>query len=488
MTWNRRQLFQASGALAAGALLGGCSRESAPGGAGEGAKGPLTFWEHNGGLQRLHQEILEEFENSAEGVPVEYHYEPLKSFGQSLQLAKQSGQLPDVHTLAGLGLPVAQLVQEEWFQPLDLHDAVERLPADTLIEGITTFGGTVYTFPIISFRQYWTPTWYFSDRIAEFDLDPDSPPTTYDEFRSACAQVKQASDGNTYGWMAKLGAANHMSAEVDDLAQAAGFPGAQGLDFTTGEFAYDADGYVTALEFLLSLKQDELIHPASVSLPGAEAALRWAGGEAAFYFDGPWRPGLVVEETPQLSEHLRVAPMLVPEQGTPVTAYRPPQPGMYWIAHDSELGEEAGTLLREHFTTEQYFTRMAQSMGQVPLDLDAAAKAENVHPAYRQILEWYSDQVFLAPSPAVKNSDVSHVNAETRPVTPDIADTVNGLFSGELTDIRGSLKQLSGKLSAAREEAISVAKQKHGVDVDENAWAFPNWQPRTDYGNEMYDG
>ncbi|MGH3749492.1 MAG: ABC transporter substrate-binding protein [Micromonosporaceae bacterium] len=475
---TRRQVLQTLGLTATAAALAACSsgKQKSP--------DQLTFWSHNGEMQELFKKTFAGYEKQPGGLPVELKYEPLKTMGQSLQLAWQSDQMPDIHTLAGLNLPPAALHEKGWFAPIDLGDAEQRLPAGSLIDGIHRFDGKTYSFPVVSFRQHWAPVWYRADAVSKLGLDPDAPPRTYDEFRAACRKAKKASGGKVFGWMSKLGGGDHMTPAITDLAQGAGFTGSfAGTDFRTGEYAFHSDAFVTAVEFLLSLHKDKLMFPGSVTIDGLQAQLRWAGGAAAYFFDGPWLPGMVKRQLAQKSEQLRVAPMLVPDSGTAVTAYRDPQQGNFWISSKSKHAEAASQLLREHFTTPEFFAGIASSSA-VPANLDAVAKAD-VHPEYRKLVGWYQEQVFLAPSPARANPDVAKVLAKVRPVQPNYPDTLHGLFTGDLPDVRKALKQLSDNLSAERERALKEAVGE-GAKTSLDDWAFPNWKPGADYTEDQY--
>jgi arylsulfatase A-like enzyme len=66
---------------------------------------------------------------------VQYTYYKPAKMGQALQLAKQSGQLPDIRTNAGLNLPAATLVAAGWAQPLDLSDEAKARVKDSLFGG-----------------------------------------------------------------------------------------------------------------------------------------------------------------------------------------------------------------------------------------------------------------------------------------------------------------------------------------------------------------
>ncbi|WP_419999547.1 ABC transporter substrate-binding protein [Streptomyces boninensis] len=483
-TLSRRALLGAIGAAGATAALGACSTAPSAGKSSGGGKG-LKWWDHFNPLQDLHKEVFAEFQKDT-GIPVEYTPQQTGKMGQALQLARQSHQLPDVFTNAGLQLPPQALVKAGWFQPMELSEkALSRLPDDALVDGINVIDGKVYNFPLFHLRQYWAATWFNKELVEKAGLDPDSPPETYDEFRKAALAVRKKGGGDAYAWMLALGQPPRLREQIGFLAQAGGFEGhaMDGVRYKTGEIAFHDDAYVHAIEFWLSLKKDKLLVPGTESFVDKDARARWAAGTAAFYFDGPWCAGVVSRDLKQFADKLGVGPMLVAEKGAPVTAYRPPSEGPFWISGESKKQKDASRLL-EYFTRPEHYVKLAAKMDQPPLDLDAIDKAD-VHPTYKQVVALFQDAVFKAPAPAKKNPDVAKVQAEQKSPQPQLGEVVQGLFSGDLTSVRGELKKLSDRNAKDREQAMAKAKKK-GAKVDVDSWAFPNWEPRKDYTADMY--
>lgn len=483
---DRRRFLQLSGLATSGlvgAAVAGCDTAPTETGGQGGAGTGLRWWDHFSPLQDLHKEIFAAFEKDT-GVPVEYTPVQTAKLGQSLQLAQQSHQLPDVHSNVGLDLPLAALIKDNWYQALQLGDDVlDRLPPDALVEGITTFDGKAYSFPIFSPKQYWAATWFNRDLVAKAGLDPDNPPATYDEFRTAARQVKQRGGDNIYGWMLALGQPPRLAEQIGFLAQAGGFAGAGGRLFESGEFAYHDDAYVNAIEFWLALRKDGVLVPGTESFDDKIARTRWATGLAGFYFDGPWCAGVVKQDLSEFTEKLAVGPMLVPESGMPVTAYRGPSGGAFWLSGESKQRKQASELLGR-LTTPEYYVGLAEHMDQPPLDLSAVDRAD-VLPVYKKLVGWFQESVFLAPSPVIQNPDIAKVDAELQPIEPDLGMIVQGLFSGDLSDARTELKKLSDSSTKERERAMKEAVGK-GAEVALVDWAFPTWTPRQDFTVEMY--
>lgn len=473
---TRREFLAAAGAVGAVTALGACDT----GTGGSSGDDALTWWDHTPNLQQANQRIFKQFEEKT-GTRVDYTYHLTAKLGQALQLAKQSDQLPDVFTNVGLKLPAPALIKGGWFQPVEFSDeAIGRLPANTLIDGIHVFDGKVYSLPVFNDRQYWAATWFNTEMLSAAEVEP---PSTYDDFRAAAKAVKESTGDETYGWIFNLGQPERLAEVVNFLAQGAGFEGFSGQLYRTGEIAYDDDAYLTVFEFLLSLQEDGLLFPGSQSLDDKAGRVRWAAGAAGFFFDGPWCAGTLSQDAPEFLEKLDVAPMIVPEAGQDPVAYRGPQGGMYWVSGASERVDKASELLG-YQTQEQFYIDIANGMAQPPLDLAAIEKAD-VHPAWKKLVGWYQDTVFQAPVAVVQNGDIEKVNAEAEQVEPDLGTIIQGAFSGDVPDVQKALKELTDKSTQDRERSIAEAKKK-GAKVELDDWAFPNWQPGKDFTKDMY--
>ena len=156
---TRRRLLRSAGLLAGAFALAACDtaptttgggpsgtqgRSQRKSGSGTGGSGPLRWWDQFNPLQELHRKVFESF--TADGGPSVEHtvYNPNEQ-GQALQLAFNSGQLPDVFTLAGVGVPPAALLAQGWFSPLPNGDAIQKaLPEGSIVPGLHTFDGKLY--------------------------------------------------------------------------------------------------------------------------------------------------------------------------------------------------------------------------------------------------------------------------------------------------------------------------------------------------------
>lgn len=441
----------------------------------------IAWWDQFLPLEQYHRSIWDAYQQANPEVTVEYTVYNPQEMGQALQLAYESQQMPDVHSLAGLGVPPEQLVRNGWFQPLTNGDAIRQaLPEGSLIEGFTTFENQIFSFPLFTFRQYTTLNWYNRSLLEQAGLDPETGPRTWDEFRQAAKAITDAGGGRLFGWIQGLSFTERLGTHAEELAQAAGAPGP--IDFRTGEYAYATDPFVQAIEFLVSLQQDGTIFPASSTLDARTARARWATGVAGMFLDGPWNVGVVQTEFGDFLEQVGVAPIPTPD-GQASTIAKPPAGGVFWISSQSQNPDIAADLLAQ-FTTPEYYVGLAERMDQPPLDLAAVEQAE-VHPTYRQAIQSFEERVRLAPSAIARNPVVAQVNAEMTDIHPNLGEITQGAFSGDVTDVRAALQQYVDQLTAERERAIGVVQQAGGqVSLDD--WVFPNWDPAQDFTPEMY--
>jgi multiple sugar transport system substrate-binding protein len=251
------------------------------------------------------------------------------------------------------------------------------------------------------------------------------------------------------------------------------------MTYTTGEFRYDDDSYVDAIEFWKELNDSGYILQGSGSLTVADARSRFGSGIAGFFPDGPWCAGGVRNVTPDFVPLLGVGPILTAETGAPVVTYRGAPAGQFLIAGNTEDPQKASELVSS-FTSAEYLTGLANGMDQPPLDLSVVQGAEDAIEPYKMLAEWFAETVKRGPEAVVKNAQVAKVQAASKPVTPHLGDIVQGYLGGQVSDLKGALRTLNDAFSADREQALATAVAG-GAQVSLDDWAFPDWAPGQDY-------
>ena len=71
------------------------------------------------------------------------------------------------------------------------------------------------------------------------------------------------------------------------------------------------------------------------------------------------------------------------------------------------------------------------------------------------------------------------------PISPNLAETVQGIYTEQIGDIEGAIQDLADRANAELDRAIAAAQEK-GADVSRDDYVFPNWDANEDYGEEKY--
>ena len=472
---TRRRFLQGSSALALASVVGACGSDEGGSGSEGGGEGGLQWWDHFSSFQKFHADWAKK-ESEALGTNVTYTYYEASKAPEALQLANQAKALPDVYSNV-VGIPLAALVKDNWVHELNISkDILDKLPKGLNTEGVTNIGGKLYGLPLFSFRQYTAVTWFNTDHFAKAGLDPNAPPATYDDFRAACQKMK---DAGIAPMTLALGAdGGRVRDEMDDMAQTGGFTGYQGLNYTTGEYQYHDDAYVNGIEFWKELYDSGMMLPGTNNFSVVNARTRFASGGVGFFIDGPWLPGGSKVLAPAILPKIGGGQILTAEAGAKVATYRGLGNPTFFVSGTSKDPENATKIL-ESFTTEEYQKSMTAAMDQPPVNLDVVDSADVIEP-YKKIINLYKEQVFQGPQAIVRNPDIAAVDAQRKPITPNLGQVIQGYLGGNLPDLKAALKKLSDANEADREQAMKAAKSS-GASVSADDYVFKDWKPGVDY-------
>ncbi|MDA2803838.1 ABC transporter substrate-binding protein [Nocardiopsis suaedae] len=200
----RTPAIRAAAALAAAALTASGCGLAAPGSGGAGQDGPvdgpadgaITFqtWNLKADYEEFFTGVIEDFEEANPGARVRWLDQPAEGYADKLSADAAAGTLPDVVNVApDLVHPLA-----EAGMVLDLDrarpGAAGAYTADAWA-GFTVPGedGT-YAYP---WYLNTGPVFYNRALFEEAGLDPDAPPTTYDELFDQAQRMAEATGGKT---------------------------------------------------------------------------------------------------------------------------------------------------------------------------------------------------------------------------------------------------------------------------------------------------
>jgi multiple sugar transport system substrate-binding protein len=454
---------------------------------------PVTFtWMVRGAGSKaiFLKEFIPVYQEAHPNITIQYEGLPPAELTRILPLGFQNGNPPDCFEVSDT-IPASVMVSEGWVRPLDdlipnFEEWKQSIPPGVLVEGITVFDGKVYGFPYLS-NQVSRLTLYNSAYMEQAGYDPSAEPLTWDEFRDAAKKITEQGAGNYYGYIIGGSQPDQWAEAVSHLAQMAGDGGA--IDWHTGQYQYTADMFQGAIELLLSLKADGSVFPGALQLDNVDARARVAGGEAGIILEGPWNIPVWNLDYPDFD--FGVSSIPVPSKDAQPTFQV--EPGAWlplWVAAESEHPEIAGDIFAYLASEEGQIALAAITQG-FPVALSASAREKaaeigEVDPRMLEAYEIFESQVRTAPDPRARNADIQEVYAEFRRITPNFGEVVQGLFTGQLSDVQQALQDLQDRSEAELERAIKAAQEK-GAEVSREDWVFPNWEPSEHYTSEYYD-
>ena len=218
--------------------------------------------------------------------------------------------------------------------------------------------------------------------------------------------------------------------------------------------------------------------PGSETYSVSTARARWATGIATFFVDGPWCAGGVANNLSAFTDKMDVGAIPTPD-GNAASLYRGPANPVFFLSSQSRNPAGANRLLSA-FISDEYYAGLAHNMDQPPADLSAVLGNKDIHPAYRRIVGYFADTVFLAPLPILRNGDVAKVQAEAKPISPGVGEILQGVLTGQVPNLKAALANLNAASERDRERAMASVVAK-GARITQADYAFPDWKPGIDY-------
>lgn len=269
-----------------GPVLAACGKSNVAGG-----PVTLTISDYSPEQDAFHKAVAAEYHRLNPKVTIQWTSTAQAQYQQSLPLAFQSHQAPDIFFWKSdtPELTMATLLQQGWLHTLSPDGSVPqswmaRWPQGTFVNGINMSGGKVYGFPFTD-TLIWGPGYmYFNKALfQQAGLDPANPPRTWNALKSACEAI-----------VAKTGKYCLANPIKGTDFQRLWYPIAgsimtdQFFDYKNGTFDLTNPKLDQAFSFIQSL------YAANVVAPGVNdktfSRQQMASGQAAIYFDGTWMP------------------------------------------------------------------------------------------------------------------------------------------------------------------------------------------------------
>ncbi|MBA2278808.1 MAG: extracellular solute-binding protein [Chloroflexia bacterium] len=443
----------------------------------------VTFrWaDHQGVRVPFHEALHAAFMEAYPNITIEYD-----SLGQDLAellaVGVQSGDAHDVLP-SNAGILAPQAVREGWIAPLDdvlpnFEQWKAAYPPNTFLPGINVFDGKTYSCPMYASKLHRNLLFYNTGLLRDAGYDPATTPLTWDDFRAAARTVTE--QGN-YGFISAGGPG---SSFVVTLAEIAGAHGGE-FNWQTGEFNYTSDQFLAAIDLMMAMNDDGSFLPGMASMTDTDVRARLPQGRAAMYISGIWNVSIWEQAEPGFDFGVASAPVPTSGEAFPLSI----APGIgeaYYLYAGSDYKEIAAALFAFVGSLEGNVALKEISKAVNPAVFPEANEIVDHSERGKRAIEINDQQLRLRPAPAVRNLDATQVEMERRPVTPNLMDVVNGIFSGQVGDPRAAMQDLQDRSNQELDRAIQAAVDS-GAQVSRDDWVFSNWDPAEDYDLEKYE-
>ena len=453
------------------------------------ADGPLR-WLDSGDQKAVFFRAFFEQYSTERGIEVIYDGLPWTEIATVVPLGVRNNSAPDAFALPQ-GMAPSVAIGQGWVRPLDdLIPDFEAwkagFPAGSFIEGVNMLDGKTYGLPSTSDRRSSSLLLFGKAAMALTDFDPNSEtPLSWEDMRSAARQITEKSGGSTFGWIIGGAQVGRWSANVLQMAQRAGAVcGVEGftlgLDPRSGEIVVDSDEMVAAVELLLAMRDDGSAFPGVLSLNAPQARAFVAQGNAGMILQGPWNVPIWEANNPDFDFGFTYTPGPAGATGKTYINTVPSPQNMMFINANAKNPSHAADVFRIMGTVDGQ-TAWANVVGASdPAIFPEANARADLSERSRQVIALQEDQVRALPVPYARNAGFVAVARLYQEPTPNLAQTIQGLYAGQLTGVQATLSALKDEMNTALDTAIDAANAE-GAGVSRDQLVFADWDPATDY-------
>lgn len=438
----------------------------------------VVIWNWSQEQQEFYNEMAARF--NAENPDIEMIWQTYVQarYNELLPLAFRSGDPPDIFLLPS-NTTRRDLIERGWVQPIEPYMTPEfKALFDPIswTEGVNVFDGQIYTVPTYDRRSKQNGLMFWNRELyRRAGLDPDLPPATWSEFRANAQKITAAGQGAYFGLTLGLNPGDEMHRIMTGLLSVSSHVGPDGFDYKTGRYNLTDQGWIDSYEFLRTLKNDGVILPGYASMDKTLARTMFAQNRAAHYFDGDWMIS-VWREMGYPDIDYNVAPPPVPDEGRRGYWYLGIDAGDLFMSSQTEDPEKTARVYRFIHSEEFMSEFVRRGFGAAPLvTIDNVALTAD--PRYARIIDFTNTLVKVRPQPEVRNPETGKVNMPT--IHPNAMELMASAFIQDQDWVEVAL-ELEARLNEALIQAIERARSE-GASVSQNDFAFPDWDPMTDY-------
>ncbi|MBW7456023.1 ABC transporter substrate-binding protein [Paenibacillus sepulcri] len=476
-------------------LLTGCaSNNTGQSGSGAsavndpGAKDPvtITYWSRWPESKQAIEQTIAEFEKDYPNIHVDFPDIVSSQYTTQLQAAISSNSLPDIFANS-TSVPIDQLNRLGLIHNLDdvlTEERKQQFYEGTWTEGYMTLDGGVYALPHFTPRRYSHMLYYNKDVLTQAGLTENDVPKSWEDLEKVGERIKQAgsdvyplilgikTDWLVTGYVGQMATAIKPEVVPND-----------GFNLQTGQYEFDSPGYVESIEFLKKLQDEKLLHPNSLVIDYREASSLFAAGKAAFIIDGTFLSS-ELQQNNKFND-FGVAPLPTKDEKPSYYAFQGETKATLHVSKNTKHYEEAKLFLNyymDHFYVNQLKLGVE---GSPIIEQNKTTQVDN--PQFLQAQDIQDKAFILSPHPYTRNKAAVQVNTELNGKKPkeNVGKIVEGYLTGQITDVKSQLTQLSAGYNQSLKESIQKVSQS-GQKIGEQDYQFPNWTPFTPYTSDQY--
>lgn len=317
---TRRRMLVGTGAGLAAAALAACGSgtpgEPAPqetgngtetdgngGGNGAAEVTTITFWHRTftPAENEWYKEIVQQFNDAHDDIQVDVTEIPADAWDQRLTSSQAAGNAPDVYTHPG---QIQDGVNEEQLHPL--NDIVGMDVLGEIVDAalpVSEIDGTYYAFPLLLEPQ--TVLFWNKEMFEAAGLDPETPPTTWDELFEVCEALKPTLSEGTFCIAPAL---DEVTFAWSSVGQQFNFSGHNALTEDWSEPNVENPEYEALINAYKTLWDNEYV-------PRQELAAYVGGsdfgqGNVAMKVSGSWMMSEIGSDYPEMLDKTGIAPFV----------------------------------------------------------------------------------------------------------------------------------------------------------------------------------
>jgi multiple sugar transport system substrate-binding protein len=452
--------------------------------------GPVTLKIQDYSVEQIdfHKQVAAEYHRLNPNVTIEWQSIQQAQYKQTLPLAFQSKQAPDLFYWTEQGTnSMNQLLGNGWIRPLTPDgkvpdDWVKRWPAGSFVNGINEKDGKVYSFQWQD-SKYWGPGYMYLNRavLQAAGLDPSRPPTTWSQLSDECRIIKERTKAYCLAVPMK-------DTDFQRLffALAAGRMYDRFFDLRTGRFDLSDPRILDAFNYVQGLYRAGYIAPGVNSKDFSRQ--QFAAGQAAIYMDGPWMVS-VWDSLGFHSDGYAVASYPRPDSGQRGALSEGLGNNAYWVGSQTQHPAEVWKFLQWMTAPTGFFVQNFLKNSFATLAF-ADNKRYLTDPAWKQIFKiadagstWRAlNPEPLLKCPALAGSTALATAQSTHP-NWEYEVMVDALVNNK--DLAPAARDVVAGRQQLLEQGLAK-EQAQGLKVSLDCYSFPSWSYDQNYDARSY--